>query len=391
MTAAERKRTVGSQWWQLLPVVVLGLILLAPPRGTQSIQPQQKPPDSLSATEFSRLTRDISEEGGYFFSDNLISNETPYLTVIDKLRQLGTTGGAYIGVGPEQNFTYIAKVRPRIAFILDIRRQAVIQHLMYKAIFQLSPNRAQFVSRWLSKPLTKGAPSPDASINELLAYFNKTPADDETYAQGLAAIRKAIQEDFQFPLTQRDQSSLEYVYKSFRDSGLETSFRLNGWSDSEFPTLSEVLLQPDQHGKPGNFLASRDEYDFVRGLQINNLIIPVVGDFGGKKALAAIGDYLRKSGLTVTAFYTSNVEQYLFDDGLFTSFANNVRKLPLTENSLFIRWVYQRYYHPARLVGQRSTSLLQRMNIFLTDFDAGRYQNYTDMISTNYIAPDKSN
>lgn len=391
MAAGERIRTLGGIWWQLLAVVVLGLVLLAPPRANQSNQPQQNPPESLSASEFSRLIRDISEEGGYFFSDNLISNETPYLTIVDKLRQIGTTGGAYIGVGPEQNFTYIAKVRPRIAFILDIRRQAVIQHLMYKAIFHLSPNRLQFLSRWLSKPLAKDAPSADASINELLTYFNKTTADDQIYGQGLAAIRKAIQEEFQYQLTERDQSSLEFVFKSFRDSGLETSFRLNGWSDGEFPTLSEVLLQPDQHGRPGNFLATRDDYDFVRGLHMKNLIIPVVGDFGGKKALASIADYLRKSGLTVTAFYTSNVEQYLFEDGLFPAFANNVRKLPITENSLFIRWVYQRYYHPARIQGQRSTSLLQRMNTFLTDFDAHRYQSYTDVISIHYIGPDKSN
>ncbi|HEV8483929.1 MAG TPA: hypothetical protein VGV87_10335, partial [Blastocatellia bacterium] len=85
----------------------------------------------------------------------------------------------------------------------------------------------------------------------------------------------------------------------------------------------------------------------------------------------------------------SNVEQYLFEDGSFGSFAANVRKLPINEKSLFIRWVYQRYYHPARLAGQRSTSLLQKMSVFLTDFEAGRYQNYTDLITTNYIAPEK--
>ena len=122
---------------------------------------------------------------------------------------------------------------------------------------------------------------------------------------------------------------------------------------------------------------------------MKNLIIPVVGDFGGKKALSSIGDYLRKNGLTVSAFYASNVEQYLFDDGLFPGFVANVKKLPVTEKSLFIRWIYQRYYHPARMEGQRSTSLLQRMMVFLTDYDAGRYQSYMDLISTHYIAPDK--
>ena len=343
--------------------------------------------EHLSPAEFSSLSRDLSEDGGYFFSDNLISNETPYLTVVDKLRQLGASGGAYVGVGPEQNFTYIAKVRPRVAFILDIRRQAIIQHLMYKALFHISPTPVEFLSRLLSRPLTKEAPPATAQIKEMLAYFSKTAADEQTYAKNLAAIRKSIQEDFQFPLSQRDQESLEYVYKSFREEGLDTAFRLNGWPDGEFPTLKEVILQPDQNGKIGNFLASRDDYDFVRGLHLKNLIIPVVGDFGGKKALAGIGDYLRKRGLTVTAFYASNVEQYLFEDGSFGSFANNVRKLPINEKSLFIRWVYQRYYHPARLPNQRSTSLLQKMSVFLTDFDAGRYQTYTDLISTNYIAP----
>jgi hypothetical protein len=84
--------------------------------------------ESVPAAEFARIVREFSEEGGYFMSDNFTSNETSYLHVLDKLRELGVTGGAYIGVGPEQNFTYIAKIRPRVAFIIDIRRQAMIQH-----------------------------------------------------------------------------------------------------------------------------------------------------------------------------------------------------------------------------------------------------------------------
>ena len=368
---------------------------------TQVAPLQAKAPESLSAAEFSRLSREFSEEGGYFRSDNFTSNETSYLHVVDKLRQLGASGGAYIGVGPEQNFTYIAKIRPRIAFLVDIRRQAIIQHLMYKAVFHLSPTRAQFLARLLSKPLPKEkAPAADAALNELLAYFDKTPTDDKACETSLITIRKVIQEDFQFPLSENDQKSLEYVYKNFCTQGLNIAYRMDGVSGggggfygSNFPSLKEILLGTDLNGKQGNFLASVDDYNFVRGLHGKNLIIPVVGDFGGSKALAAIGDYLRKKGVTVTAFYTSNVEQYLFGNNfgtnVFAAFAGNVHQLPINDHSLFIRAIAGRTPHPARLPGHRLATLLQKVAVFLQDFDEGKYPGYADLITTHYIAADQ--
>lgn len=348
--------------------------------------------EGLSAAEFSRLVRDVSEDGGYFRSDNFTSNETSYLHVVDKLRELGASGGAYIGVGPEQNFTYIAKVRPRIAFIVDIRRQAMIQHLMAKAIFHLASNRGEYLSLLLSKPAPRDkAPAWDAPVSEILAFFSKAPTDDRAYATNLAAIRKTIREDFKVQLSDGDQTSLEYVYKSFRDDGLEIAYRMEGTRGAWFPTLKEIIEQPDQHGKLGNFLASKEDYDFVRELHRKNLIIPVVGDFAGKKALAAVGDYLRKTGYTVSAFYVSNVEQYLFQNGVFGGFAENVRKLPINEKSLFIRAVPNtRFSHPAQLSGHRTTTLLQQISVFLRDFDEGRYQTYTDLVMTHYIAAENS-
>jgi hypothetical protein len=168
--------------------------------------------EGLSSEEFSGLVRDLSEEGGYFMSDNFTSSEDSYLTITDKLQELAVPGGAYIGVGPEQNFTYIARTRPRIAFIVDIRRQAIIQHLMYKAIFKLAPTRALFLSRLLSRPIPEAkAPGADAPLDEILAFFDSIPADNRTYAENLAEIRKTIQKDFQFPLSIEDQESLEYV------------------------------------------------------------------------------------------------------------------------------------------------------------------------------------
>jgi hypothetical protein len=361
---------------------------------TPVISPTPTPvplPDSLSAAEFSRLSRELSEEGGYFFSDNFTSNETSYLHIVDKLRQLNAPSGAYLGVGPEQNFTYIAKLRPRIAFLLDIRRQAIIQHLMYKAVFHLSPTRPQFLALLLSRPLPKEKPpAANAPLNELIALLVKTPADEKIYAANLATVRKTIVEEFQYPLSERDVASLEYIYKSFRVDGLEIAFRMDGAGNTYFPSLQEMLTATDLRGQQGNFLASVEDYEFVRGMHSKNLIIPVVGDFAGKQAIAGIGTFLRKHGLTVTAYYTSNVEQYLFDNDVFTQFANNVRKLPLTDKSLFIRAVFNmRYSHPARLPGHLSTTVLQQMPLFLKDFDAGQYKNYYDLIVTNYIAADK--
>ncbi|MBS1788027.1 MAG: hypothetical protein JST85_09910 [Acidobacteria bacterium] len=385
--------------------------MAAPATAATSVQP--KPPESISAADFSKLIREMSEEGGYFLSDNFSSNETSYLHIVDKLRQMSASGGAYIGVGPEQNFTYIAKIRPRIAFIIDIRRQAVIQHLMYKAIFHLSPTRTEFLSRLLCKPLPgekpvvekaaetskdkPEAPKPaipkaDAPIEEVLAFFNKLAPTDAAYAANLAEIIKTIETEFQFPLSKDDRASLDYVYKSFRADGLEIAFRLDGgggWSNY-FPSLREMILQTDLNGKQGNFLAVADDYNFVRELHRKNLIIPIVGDFGGKKALTAIGDYLRKNGLTVTAYYLSNVEQYLFDGSSFDAFASNVKRLPLTEKSVFIRAVFNmRYSHPAAVPGHLSTTLMQLMTGFVKDFDAGKYHSYGDVIFTDYISAQK--
>jgi hypothetical protein len=400
-----------------LALVITLLIASASTTAQQTTSVQPKPPESIAPAEFARMIREMSEEGGYFLSDNFTSNETSYLHIVDKLKQLGETGGVYIGVGPEQNFTYIAKVRPRIAFIVDIRRQAMIQHLMYKAIFHLAPTRTEFLSRLLSKPLpaeTKDAketkeptkettketgkpaapklsiPKPDAPVAELLAFFDKIAPTDQAYIANLAEIKKVIEHEFQFPLSTNDKATLDYVYKNFRADGLEIAFRMDSNWGNYFPTFRELIVQTDLRGKVGNFLAVAEDYNFVRELHRKNLIIPLVGDFGGSKALSAVGDYLRKNGLTVSAYYLSNVEQYLFDGTSFDGFARNVKKLPLTDKSLFIRAVFNmRYAHPATLPGHLSTTLLQQMTVFLKDYDAGLYRSYGDVIFNHYIAAEK--
>src|SRR3954451_13370148 len=88
-------------------------------------------PTKLSDQEFWKLSNELSEDNGYFRSDNLLSNETWYQIVIPDLLARTKPGGVYVGVGPEQNFTYIAAMKPKMVFVTDIRRGNLHTQLMY--------------------------------------------------------------------------------------------------------------------------------------------------------------------------------------------------------------------------------------------------------------------
>ena len=380
--------------WAGRSVLVLALAIVLPGSSLPAqrrVAPSSSP---IPAAEFSRIVQQFSEEGGYFQSDNFTSNETAYLHILSRLEELGVSGGAYLGVGPEQNFTYIAKIRPRIVFIVDIRRQALIQHLLYKAVFHLAETRAQFLAWLFSEPI----PGPTvlatkASVEDLMEYVTTAPATAEAFRANLTTIRRTIERDFRIPLASEDVEALEYIYSAFWQANLRISFRFgirgypSAWRGG-FPTLRDLILATDQNGNQGNFLADEADYQFVRSLHRQNRIIPIVGDFAGSKAIAAVGDYLRKNGYTVSAFYTSNVEQFLFGNDVYGKFAENVRRLPVKDNSVFIRAVRSGWdQHPATLPGHRMTPMLQRLPVFLKDFDAGLLPDYWSLTTTHFIAP----
>ena len=123
------------------------LVLLPSPAAQTSAS---RLPPRLSGQEFLSLMTELSEADGFFRSDNLVSNELFMQRVIPDLTRVVKPGGVYLGVGPEQNFTYMAAVKPAMAFIIDVRRGNLQLHLMYKALFELSSDRADFVSRLFS-------------------------------------------------------------------------------------------------------------------------------------------------------------------------------------------------------------------------------------------------
>ena len=151
----------------------------------------RKLPSRLTDQEFWNLIGDLSEPGGTFRSDNLLSNEGRFQFIIPDLIEAAKPGGVYMGVGPEQNFTYIAATRPAIAFIVDIRRGNLDLHLMYKALFELSADRADFVSRLFSRKRPQGL-RPASTAAEMFAAFLQAVPSDALYERNLKDIQHQL-------------------------------------------------------------------------------------------------------------------------------------------------------------------------------------------------------
>jgi hypothetical protein len=344
----------------------------------------QSLPTSISDKDFWSMVVGFSEPGGFFRSDNLISNETTFQHVIPELQKTPHPG-VYVGVGPDQNFTYITALKPKMAFIVDIRRQNMLLHLMYKAIVEMSTDRVDFLSRLFARPRPEGI-GPESSAQELFDAFETVTGTEEMAQKNLRAIFDHLEHTHGFPLTEEDEGAIKYVYTSFYIGGPEIrySFPRSDFSGAQwFPTYVDLMVQTDLDGKNHSYVASEENFKTLQAYEKSNLIVPLVGDFAGDRVLRAIGRYLREHDATVTAFYTSNVEQYLFQGDGWRKFFSNVAMLPVDQHSTFIRAYFSRagFRVPPLGPGLQSTTLIDPIHGLLDAFANGEVRSYYDVVS----------
>src|SRR4030095_4019695 len=168
------------------------------------------------------------------------------------------------------------------------------------------------------------------------AYAN-VPGDSALYVRNLAAVKEQLVAHHKFGLTSDDLRTIEYVYSAFFTAGpaLTYSFSMPGrgatmmFYGRRMPTYAELMMESDGTGAQRSYLANEENYRWLRDLERDNLLVPLVGDFAGDKAIKSVGQYVRDNGATVTAFYTSNVEQYLFQSDDWKKFFGNVATLPV--------------------------------------------------------------
>ncbi len=305
-------------------VAAVCLTLLASPRA------QAKLPERLTDQEFWALSQNSSEGGGYFRGENitnLTSNELWFQYVVPDLTAKTKPGNVYLGVGPEQNYTYMVATRPAFAVIFDIRRGNLDLQLMYKAMFELSKDRADFIAMLFSKPRPAGLTTKSTAA-ELFSAFRASGSSETAYRKNLQAIEQHLTKAHVLPLPADDVAGLEAVYQAFYWSGFAVRAS---------PTYEDLMTATDEAGVHRSYLATEDNFLFLKELESRNLVVPVVGDFGGPKAIRAIGAYLKAHQAVVSTFYLSNVEQYLVQDGKWPAFCRSVATLPLDSTSTFIR------------------------------------------------------
>ena len=321
-------------------------------------------PARLADTTFWRMMNEFSEPWGTFRSENFVSNETSLQWVIPELTRRIAPGGVYLGVAPDQNFTYMAAVRPSIAFIVDIRHQNAIEHLMYKALFETSNTRAEFLARLFSRAPLQGVDTASTAA-QLFDALAKQPSDSVRYRDNLRAILARLTDVHRFALSDSERVSLNCVYSAFFSQGPELSYNYAsecrnpgpfgygyggpgpmgpgpgggmGRFGFRMPSYQGMITETDSAGTNWSYLGSEARFRALKAMQERNLIVPITGNFAGPRALRAVGDWVRARNAKVTTFYVSNVEQYLFQQGDEAQrFYENVGTLPIDSTSTFVR------------------------------------------------------
>jgi hypothetical protein len=180
------------------------------------------------------------------------------------------------------------------------------------------------------------------------------------------------------PLSDADLQTIERFHRRFITDGVALQFNSTGRAPQPgYPTYGDLLSERDRHGRQRSFLASAAAFDAVKQLHARDAIVPVVGDLAGSKTIAAIGGFLAGRGERVSAFYTSNVEFYLFRSGTFAAFVGNLAKLPRAPRAAIIRSFFGGI--APREPGYNSTSATQPIDALVGGYARGGFRRYDDL------------
>lgn len=346
-----------------------------------------------SPEQFSNLIHSYSEAGAKFPGENIISNEPYYLSVVPELEKVQATKGIYIGVGPEQNFSYIIHSKPDVAYLIDIRRENQLLLLLYKAIFEASPNRLQFLSMLFAREnsvqsadaTTVSTSNVSLSVNKLLEQFEQLQLSPQLFSKYQTQLISKVCDTYLKDCTPTDKKYLSHAYQTFFDQQLDIRYdQTKNALMRDYPTFKDLMLAKNNESQQyGHFLSTENSYQTLRTLQIENRIIPLVADVSGTKTLKLIGEQLKKNNEFLKCFYISNVEEVFLHPPFhhFNQYVENLDSLPKTKNAVLIR-----SYRPFKRDKNISPMKIQLeskalpLTEFINDAKEGRYRSRIDLM-----------
>ncbi|MCA9718762.1 MAG: hypothetical protein H6713_18240 [Myxococcales bacterium] len=228
-------------------------------------------------------------------------------------------GGAYVGVGSDQNFTLIGRARSELVFLMDIDYRVVGLHRIYGL-------------------LIPRAESPDALI-EMFAEERR----DATIA--------ALEEGFRAQgLDDRAVRTLIGGYKAAR----ETVYR----------HLKRVRDRAHD-GAPTTWLSDPAMFKHIQTLHAQGRVRVMSGDLTGSSTLRTVAAACRALGVEVEVMYMSNAEEYF----MYTpDFAQNIKGLPASADAVVVRTIYSRKWpHPPHALWAYQVQPLRDLQARLDD------------------------
>jgi hypothetical protein len=226
----------------------------------------------------------------------------------------------------------------------------------------------------------------DASVTALFDAFGAIVPDPEAYRENLRAIKNRLIHDHGFKLTMEDEAKLEYVFNAFYTEGPKLAYSRTN-PPGIMPSYEELMTEVDKQGEHRSYLATEENFAMMRQFEINNLLVPLVGDFAGPTAIRSVSQYLKEHNTNVTQFYTSNVEQYLFrSEDSWKTFYTNVSTLPIDARSVFIRAIIRTRtgeFSPLPLIRPGFSHLetaLYPITDLIAAFKSEMIQSYNDVV-----------
>ena len=288
-------------------------------------------------------------------------------------RHAGIHGGAYLGVGPGQNFTYLASLRPDLAIIVDIRRDNLLQQLLFRALFQLSRDRLRCLALLLGRPMPANRGATE-DIEKIAAWQDATPMRPATLD-----VRRTVL-SYGVPLSDADLATIRRFHATFAQAGLGLRFESFGRGSQGYdPTLRQLMLEHDLDGRRRSYLAREEDFQLVRSLELRGRVI-LVGDLAGNPRAARhrrLPAGARRAGHRLLHVQCQVLRRA---GGQARPLHRQPAAPPARPARVIIRSVF-RYTLPQSVPGYATTQLLQRMDDLLAAWDAGRIHDDYDLVT----------